>query len=229
MQISIIIPTLNEASGIQKHLSALQALRKECEIIIADGGSHDGTKRLAVSSVDQLIESPNGRARQMNAGANHARGNILLFLHADTFLPDNGLSLIQKGISDGACWGRFDINITGSSPILKVIAQMMNWRSRLTGIATGDQALFVTRQAFDEIGRFPDIEIMEDIAISKKLKKLGTPLCLREKVNSSGRRWEEFGLFRTILIMWWLRLLYFLGAKPEYLSQLYSRGIFWKQ
>ena len=229
MQISIIIPTFNEASGIQKHLSALQPLRKECEIIIADGGSHDGTETLAKSSVDQLIESPKGRARQMNAGAIHARGDILLFLHADTFLPDNALPLIGKGIGNGACWGRFDIKLTGSKPMLKVIAQMMNWRSRLSGIATGDQALFVTRQAFDKVGSFPDIALMEDIAISKKLKKIGRPACLKEKVISSGRRWEKYGLFRTILIMWWLRLLYFLGTKPEYLSQLYSRGIFWKQ
>lgn len=228
MLISIIIPTLNEASGIKPHLAALQPLRQECEIIIVDGGSQDGTQRLAVSLADRLIESPKGRARQMNTGAKHALGGVLLFLHADTYLPDNALSRIREGINDGACWGRFDIELTGSSSMFNVIAQMMNWRSKLTAIATGDQALFVTRQAFDQIGHFPDIELMEDIAISKKLKKLGKPFCLKEKAVSSGRRWEKFGLLRTILLMWWLRTLYFFGMSPMHLSKLYSRGIFWK-
>lgn len=229
MLISIIIPTLNEAPGILPQLTALQPLRPGCEIILADGGSLDDTQRLAGPLADRVIVSDKGRARQMNAGAKQARGGILLFLHADTCLPDNALDLIREGISAGGSWGRFDIELTGGSPILKVIAQMMNWRSRLTAIATGDQALFITSKAFEHVGHYPDIELMEDIAICKKLKKLGKPVCLKMKVVSSGRRWEKFGLLRTILLMWWLRILFFLGINPAYLSELYSRGIFWKQ
>lgn len=229
MRISIVIPTLNEASGIVPLLTALQTLRPECEIIIADGGSQDGTRQLALPLADKIIVSARGRASQMNAGAMKARGDLLLFLHADTRLPDNAIGLIRKNISSGGSWGRFDIELTGNSPMFKVISHMMNWRSRLTSIATGDQALFITRKAFDHIGGYPDIKLMEDIAISKKLNKLGKPVCLKQKVISSGRRWEKFGLLRTILLMWWLRLLFFLGASPAYLSELYLRGIFWKR
>ena len=227
MQFSIIIPVLNEAAGIQQHLQALQPLRKQCEIIVADGGSQDGTVTIAEPLSDQIFTAPKGRARQMNAGADLATGEILLFLHADTLLPDNALSLIQQGFRKGSCWGRFDIHLTGSKPMLKVIARMMNWRSRLTGIATGDQALFMGRHAFNEVGGFTDIPLMEDIALCNKLKQLGKPLCLTAKVNSSGRRWEQFGVIKTIFLMWWLRLLYCFGFSPKQLSRLYSGGIFW--
>ena len=226
-QFSIIIPALNEAAGIQQHLQTLQPLRKHCEIIVADGGSKDGTIAIAEPLSDQVFTAPKGRARQMNAGADRATGKILLFLHADTFLPDEALSLIQQGLRKGSCWGRFDIHLTGSKPMLKVIARMMNWRSRLTGIATGDQVLFMTRHAYDYTGGFPDIPLMEDIALSIKLKQLGKPLCLKAKVISSGRRWEQFGVIKTILLMWWLRLLYCFGFSPKRLSRLYSGGIFW--
>jgi rSAM/selenodomain-associated transferase 2 len=226
MKFSIIIPTLNEEKAIQSCLSALQALRNECEIIIVDGDSNDNTRILASPLADKVIISAKGRARQMNNGAVHATGDILMFLHADTSLPANALPLIQQNISTTRQWGRFDIQLSGDPFMLKVIAQMMNWRSRLTGIATGDQVIFVTRSAFEKAGCYPDINLMEDIALCKALKKISPPICLKDKVISSGRRWERNGVFKTILLMWSMRLRYFLGADPQTLALLYTNSVF---
>ncbi len=228
MKFSIVIPALNEAQNIQGCLSALQPLRNDCELIVVDGGSADNTPAIAEPLADQVISSAKGRARQMNAGAIQAAGEVLLFLHADTFLPDNAIQLIRERINQPAPWGRFDIRLSGDHFMLKVIAQMMNWRSRLTGIATGDQAIFVTREAFMAVGGYPDISLMEDIAICKALNKLSPPLCLKARVTSSGRRWLQFGLYKTILLMWSLRLRYFFGAAPQTLARLYSGGHLWK-
>ena len=225
---SIIIPTLNEAEGIGDFLLALQALRVYCEIIIADADSTDDTRKQTAGLVDQFIITAKGRAIQMNAGAARASGEILIFLHADTYLPNQALQSIQEAIDKGAQWGRFDIYLTSQSTLLKVVAQMMNWRSRLTGIATGDQALFMTRQAFRNIGGFAEIALMEDIEMSKRLKLISSPYCIKSKVKSSARRWEVFGVWRTIALMWSLRLRYFLGASPELLVKLYRQGKFFR-
>lgn len=223
-QLSIVIPTLNEAANIGLCLQALQPYRKRCEIIVADGGSNDATLALAERLADKIVHAPRGRARQMNAGANAAQGEWLLFLHADTFLPDNALELMQQGIAQGAQWGRFDVRLDGKHPMLQVVAFMMNLRSRLTGIATGDQGIFMTRQAFQAVGGFPCIALMEDIAVSKKLKKLGKPHCIAHEIVTSARRWERYGVWRTILLMWRLRLRYFFGAHPDHLAQRYYRS-----
>jgi rSAM/selenodomain-associated transferase 2 len=228
MKLSIIIPTLNEAITIQPCLSALQVLRKDCEILVIDGGSTDNTKILAQPLADKVMSSAKGRSRQMNSGANQATGDILIFLHADTRLPEHALQLIGRHINQNTQWGRFDICLSGDHFMLKIIAFMMNRRSRLTGIATGDQVIFVTRRAFESVGQYPDIDLMEDIALCKKLKKISAPICLSAKVTSSGRRWEYNGVYKTILLMWWLRLRYFFGADPTTLAQLYFRGKFWK-
>jgi len=228
MHFSIIIPVLNEALTLPSCLEALQPLRQQAEIIIADGGSRDATVTIAEALADRVVLAPKGRALQMNAGARLAKGDILLFLHADTVLPDNALRLIEQHLARGGQWGRFDIRLRGRPALLKIIAFMMNWRSRLTGIATGDQVIFVRRQAFFGVGGYPEIALMEDIALSRLLKAIGPPLCLRAKVTSSGRRWEAFGVFRTILLMWSLRLRYFFGADPAELAELYQRGLFWK-
>jgi rSAM/selenodomain-associated transferase 2 len=228
VKFSIIIPVLNEASGIEKFLSTLQTFREQGEIIVVDGGSQDNAIAIASPLIDKFIKSPKGRAIQMNAGAKAASGEILLFLHADTYLPSNALKLIEQGLSQNYQWGRFDIKLSGPHFIFLVIARFMNWRSRLTGISTGDQALFVQKLVFDQVGQFPEIPLMEDIAICKNLKSIGPPLCLKSKITTSSRRWHQFGITRTILLMWWLRLLYFFGCNPETLAQLYSRGIFWK-
>lgn len=226
MKFSIIIPALNEEKNIVSCLSALQLLRNQCEIIVADGGSIDNTRMLAAPLADKVIISALGRAIQMNNGAGQSTGDVLIFLHADTRLPDNALQLIQQQISSARQWGRFDIQLSGRSFMLKVIAQMMNWRSRLTGIATGDQVIFVTRLAFEKAGQYPDISLMEDIALCKALKKISPPACLPAKVISSGRRWEYNGIYKTILLMWSLRLRYFFGADPQALAFLYNHGIF---
>jgi rSAM/selenodomain-associated transferase 2 len=182
-------------------------------VIVVDGGSDDGTAGLAAGLCDRVMSAPRGRAAQMNAGAREARGDILLFLHADTRLPENF-------ILDRHVWGRFDVRIEGRHPLLPVVAWAMNLRSRLTGIATGDQAIFVRREAFPG---FPELPLMEDVAFSKAMKRRARPACLREKVTTSGRRWESRGVVRTVLLMWQLRLLFFLGISAERLARRYER------
>jgi rSAM/selenodomain-associated transferase 2 len=224
--ISIIIPVLNEAGGIVRALKRLLEFRaRGAEIIVVDGGSDDGTARLALPFADCVAGAARGRGEQMNAGARNARGDILLFLHADTQLPPSALDLIAAAIAGGACWGRFDVRIDGSPDALALVALMMNWRSRLTGIATGDQAIFVTREAFQAVGGFPAIPLMEDIVFSGSMRRIARPACLREKVTTSGRRWEKHGLLRTILTMWWLRLRFHFGASPDDLAREYGYAV----
>jgi len=225
LSLSIIIPALNEADNIGATLDSLQPLRRRgVEIIVADGGSSDDTAALAREHADQVLVSLPGRALQMNAGAVAARGEILCFLHADSRLPEGADGLIIGGLARSRrSWGRFDVAIAGTHPMLCVIAQLMNWRSRLTGIATGDQGLFLTRSLFEAAGRFPDIALMEDLALTRQLKRYGPPLCIAHRLTTSGRRWEKHGLWRTVLLMWRLRLAYWLGADPDRLAQRYVR------
>ena len=214
-RLSIVVPALNEAPRIRAALEALAPLRaRGHEVIVVDGGSSDGTAQLATGWCDQVVLSSPGRAMQMNAGARLASGDVLLFLHADTRLPP------QFAIPDSSLWGRFDVRIEGRHPLLMVVAWSMNLRSRLTGIATGDQAIFVRRDAFPG---FPEIPLMEDVEFCRQMKRFAAPTCLRDKVLTSGRRWEARGVLRTILLMWRLRLLYFLGVHPEQLSRIYYR------
>ena len=222
--LSIIIPTLDEAAGIAATLAALQPFRQRgVEVIVVDGGSRDDTVARATPLADRVLSASPGRARQMNAGAAASTGGVLLFLHADTVLPDDGDGLVRYGLADtGRCWGRFDVEIGGNNPLLKLVAGLMNWRSQITGIATGDQAMFVTRDAFAAAGGFDDIPLMEDIALSRKLKRLGRPLCLAARARTSPRRWAKHGTIRTILLMWRLRLAYWLGAEPAALAKRYG-------
>jgi len=218
------MPVLNEAPLIVQTLSALQPLRAAGhEVIVVDGGSADDSVTLSQPFSDRIISSHRGRSRQMNAGANIASGDILLFLHADTFLPKGAVHWIIDGLKQqGKRWGCFEVRLSGKHYFLRIIEYLMNWRSRLTGIATGDQAIFVRRELFEAVGGFPDIDLMEDIALSKILKRYGCPLCLRQQAVTSSRRWEKKGILRTILHMWRLRLAYALGADPRQLAQLYE-------
>jgi rSAM/selenodomain-associated transferase 2 len=227
-ELSIIIPCLNEQKGIALFIHELQKLRPQCELILVDGGSADKTVQIAEPFVDHLIHSPRGRAQQMNAGAKKASSNILIFLHADTFLPDDAVSQIQQALQDGYRWGRFDIRLIGGHWFLPVISYFMNLRSALSGITTGDQALFIDKSLFQQVGYYPNIAIMEDIALAKNLKKHGKPFRVYSCVHSSARRWVQSGVYKTILLMWCLRLQYFLGIDPKQLAQQYQGGQFWK-
>ncbi len=218
-RLAIVIPTLNEAARIRAALEALAPLRaRGHEVIVVDGGSEDATMALALPLATHVVKAPRGRALQMNAGARAARGDALVFLHADTRLPAHADELVL-GALERSSWGRFDVEIEGRHPLLKTVAAAMNLRSRLTGIATGDQAIFVRRDAFPG---FPEIALMEDIALSRELKRRGRPACLRARVRTSGRRWEARGVLRTIFLMWRLRLLYALGVAPQRLAREYA-------
>lgn len=222
MRLSIVIPVLNEVEHIETALRRLAPLRaRGVEAIVADGGSSDGTVARALPLADAVIPAPRGRAIQMNAGARAARGEALLFLHADTRLPEDADALVLSAL-EFRQWGRFDVRIEGDAAMLPVIAAMMNLRSRLSGIATGDQGLFMSRAAFETIGGFPELALMEDIVASRMLKRLGPPACLRAKVTTSGRRWDKNGVWRTILLMWRLRLAFFCGAHPDDLARRYG-------
>ena len=224
MKLSIIVPTLDEAPQIAAALEALAPLRAGGhELIVVDGGSTDGTPALAAARADRILPAPRGRARQMNAGAAIATGEALLFLHADTRLPPDAARLVIEALARRG-WGRFDVRIEGGSPLLAVVAFCMNWRSRLSGIATGDQAMFVRREVFAAAGGFSDIPLMEDVALSARLKKISPPACLAARAVTSGRRWERHGVLRTVLLMWRLRLSYALGADPHRLARRYDLG-----
>lgn len=225
-RLSIIIPALNEASVLGSSLLHLQPVREAGhELIVVDGSSTDDTPALAAPMVDEVIHAPRGRARQMNAGAALARGDTLVFVHADTYLPNGAVNALCTGMAQqSTSWGRFDVRLSGPHRSLRIVEFLMNLRSRLTGIATGDQAIFVQRRLFETVGGFPDIPLMEDIALSRTLRAIVRPLCLRESVITSSRRWERQGIMRTIALMSYLRTAYALGVDPERLVRLYYRA-----
>ncbi len=225
-KISIIIPVLNEAQNIQGVLQKLQPLRENGhEVVLVDGGSKDNTCELARSYVDQIMTTDKGRAKQQISGAKMATGQVFLFLHADSFLPDKAdqviLTALHTGQSKSSFWGRFNVRLSGNHWLFRIIERSMNWRSCLTGIATGDQAIFVSRTLYDDVGGIPAIDLMEDIEFSKRLRKLSQVICLKSTVITSSRRWEKNGILKTILSMWYMRLQYFLGVKPEVLANKY--------
>ena len=223
-KLSIIVPVLNEGESVAATLDALADLRAlGTEVIVVDGGSRDATIQRARLRADRVISAPRGRALQMNAGAAIASGDVLLFLHADTRLPADADHVVLNGLDrSGRAWGRFDVKIDGRHPLLLVVGWLMGLRSRVTGIATGDQAIFARRDAFQAAGGFAEIPLMEDIALCKRLKRVSRPLCLRERVVTSGRRWEKNGVLNTMMLMWRLRLAFFFGADPKELAQHYG-------
>ncbi|MDD9982370.1 MAG: TIGR04283 family arsenosugar biosynthesis glycosyltransferase [Gammaproteobacteria bacterium] len=224
--ISVVVPVLDEADTLAQSLRPLQSVRGHgVEVIVVDGGSRDRTRCVASPLCDRVLDAPRGRARQMNTGAAHARGRVLLFLHADTRLPSGWAELVRDALGNrGREWGRFDVRLDGAHPMLRVVERAMSLRSRLSGIATGDQAIFVIRAAFRAAGGFPDIALMEDVALSRALRARSRPVCLRATALTSSRRWERNGIARTIVLMWRLRLEYALGGDPERLARLYRGG-----
>lgn len=225
LRLSVIVPVLNDAAALRERGEELRVLgRAVHELIIVDGGSRDGSLEVARALAHTCCSTGAGRARQMNEGARRASGDVLLFLHADTRLPEGAAQRIVQALSRGVgVWGRFDVRLSGDHWSCRVIETAMNWRSRLTGIATGDQAIFVRRSAFERAGGFPPIPLMEDIALSRILCRVRRPLCLREPVVTSSRRWEREGVLRTLFLMWYLRLAYALGADPARLHRIYYR------
>lgn len=237
--LTIIVPTLNEAASIEQVLTSVRAIDRELslglELIVVDGGSTDDTGTLAQPLADQVLDAPRGRARQMNAGAAAAAGDYLLFLHADTILTTAAAKELKDALANEPVWGRFDVriesciesrvenNIGGHAFIFGVISFMMNRRSRYTGIATGDQAMFVRRDMFEAMGGFVDQPLMEDIELSKQLCKQARPICLKGPVVTSGRRWETNGVWSTIVLMWCLRWRYWRGESAQELARAYQR------
>jgi rSAM/selenodomain-associated transferase 2 len=222
-RISIVVPTLDEELRIGATLAPLQQARRNgVEVLVADGGSLDTTVAIATGLADKVVQAPRGRALQLNAGAAGASGSLFVFLHADSMLPPDFERTLQAAVgAREQAWGRFDVRITGDHRLLRLIGIFMNARSRLTGIATGDQGIFVTRALFERTGGFPSQPLMEDIAFCKSAKRLQRPQCLHAQVSTSGRRWLRQGIWRTVLLMWRLRLAYFFGADPVQLATRY--------
>jgi rSAM/selenodomain-associated transferase 2 len=227
VRLGIVIPVLDEAATIEPTLVRLAPLgARGARIIVVDGGSADDSIARARPHADRVLTAPRGRALQMNAGARAALENgdvdTLLFLHADSILPADADLLIASALrSSDRCWGRFDVEIAGAPPLLRIVAAAMNWRSRLTGICTGDQAIFITRNAFETLGGFAPIALMEDIEFSRRAKQLTRPAAIAQRVTTSGRRWERLGVLRTIVLMWRLRFAFFRGVDPVQLARRY--------
>jgi len=223
-RLSIIIPAVDDAECLGTTLAALARLRHAGhEIIVVDGGSRDDTRGSARGYADRVLVAGRGRARQMNAGAAAANGDVLVFLHADSLLPGDAEAAIAHALTV-SCWGRFDVRLWGREWSFRIIETFMNLRSRITGIATGDQAIFVDREVFAMLGGYPEIPLMEDVAISRLLKAVARPACLRQRVVTSARRWRANGIARTVILMWRLRLAFALGADPRSLAHRYERG-----
>lgn len=222
MRVSVIIPTLNEAAGIVRTLTQVRQ-SGTCEIVVVDGGSNDGTPEMTRIHADLVLSTPPGRARQMNAGARAATGEVLLFLHADTGLPPAFPTLVDHALCEPeVIGGRFDVCLDAPGWPFRLVETLMNVRSRLTRISTGDQGIFVRREAFLALGGYPEVELMEDLELSRRLKRVGKIACLRTRVTTSARRWQRHGVVRTIVRMWALRLCYFLGVSPEHLKAFYA-------
>ncbi|HHO67576.1 MAG TPA: glycosyltransferase [Gammaproteobacteria bacterium] len=224
MRLSVIVPALNEGETIAATLARLQPLRaRGHEVLVVDGGSRDDTRERAAALADRVLQAPRGRARQMNAGAAQAGGDLLWFLHADTLAPVDADRLLAAVVAGRrAAWGRFDVRLSGRHPLLWLVGRLMNLRSRLTGIATGDQGLFVSRGLFGRVGGFPDLPLMEDVELSRRLRRELRPLCLRQRLVTSSRRWEQRGVLRTVLLMWYLRAAWALGVPARRLAARYE-------
>ncbi len=222
--VAVIVPVLNEQAVLPGMVDMLLHLPVD-GVVIVDGGSDDGSRELLRDSTLTWIDSMPGRARQMNAGSTNCKCDILLFIHADMILYSSHIEALKKRMAcSGYVGGRFDVQLSGAHPIFRVIEWMINVRSRLTRISTGDQCIFVRRTSFERLGGFPEQPLMEDVEFSKRLKKSGRVACLTERVVTSSRRWEQFGILKTVVLMWKLRFLYWAGVAPDRLAKLYSRA-----
>ncbi len=222
-KISIIIPALNEAETIEQTLSCLQQMRRrDCEVVLVDGGSRDATMALSQPLADRILACEKGRANQLEYGVKHSNAPVIWFLHADTLAPENADEVIEAALKQpNATWGRFNVRLDGRHVLFRMIEKMINYRSCITGICTGDQGIFVRRDTLEAIGGVPRQALMEDIELSKRLKTTASPLCMKQILVTSGRRWQEKGIIRTILLMWYLRAAYVFGVPAERLARYY--------
>ncbi len=230
--VDVIMPVFNEAAAIARQLTRLQGQTGVDTAIVVDGGSNDGTAEIVRAlagdragpeeAVVRVIEAPRGRALQMNAGAARARADVLLFLHTDTYLPPDAIERVRDAVVEGAVWGRFDVRLDGANVLFRAIEGLMNLRSALTGVATGDQAIFVRRDVFHMLGGYAPIALMEDVELCTRLKWVGWPARIGTPVRASVRRWQGGGILRTVMLMWTLRLLYWLGVSPSKLARAYA-------
>ena len=222
--IDVVIPALNEEEALAQTLDSVRDSSVH-EIVVVDGGSQDATVAIAQAQGGRVVHSAPGRASQMNHGAGASTGEVLLFLHADTVLPDGFGDLVRQALADpNVVGGRFDVRLSGDDSRLRVVEFFMNWRSRWTGVATGDQAIFVRRRTFDKMSGFADMPLMEDVDFTSRMRRFGRCAPLRARVRTSSRRWEQNGVARTVVLMWGLRLAYALGVGPRRLAAIYSRG-----
>lgn len=222
LSVAVVIPVLNEAGSLLQHMRAFKALHNDYHVVFCDGGSEDDTCALLQQNGLHYCTSPRGRALQMNAGASACNNNILLFIHADTVISSSDVKLVKKAMQDeSVVGGRFDIRLSGKALAFRIIESMINLRSRTTGISTGDQCQFVRRSVFEAMGGFPEQPLMEDVELSKRLKQYGKIACLKQKVITSSRRWENHGIVKTVVLMWKLRFLYWLETPPEKLAEIY--------
>lgn len=225
---AIVIPVLNEAEQLRILLPQLQHLKAEWLLVVVDGGSRDETATIANKHAHYCLSSTKGRAPQQNAGARHLRplldaSALLVFLHADTRLPEHFSQAMHSFQESSSGWGRFDLRLSGSQPCFRVIERLINWRSRLTGIATGDQALFFKLDFFFHLQGFPQQPLMEDIEICLRAKKQSRPFYSSAKVTTSSRKWEREGILRTIVLMWCCRAAYFFGVSAERIHDWYYK------
>lgn len=228
--VAIIMPVLNEATRVEAGLKSLYRCDMFNEVIVVDGGSDDTTgdvvrrfigQNSEAKAILRFVVAPRSRALQMNAGAWKAKSDVLLFLHVDARLPDSAMDSVRGAIRQGACWGRFDMRLDDDAVIFRIIEWSMNMRSALTGIATGDQAIFVRRDVFRMLGGYASIPLMEDVEFCKRLKWVGAPALIGKQVRASTRRWRQHGIIRTVILMWFLRLFYWLGVTPKAVARLY--------
>ena len=221
-RVSVVIPVLNDAACLARLLADLRA-EPQLQLVVVDGGSEDDTFAVAQAQADLALRAPRGRAEQMRAGVAKAAHPWLWFLHADTRVPQSVVSAFAAGIAESPAWGWCDVRLAGGAWPLRVIETAMNWRSALTGVTTGDQGIFAHRSLLAAAGGIPAQELMEDVELCRRLRRLASPHRVRQPISTSSRRWERDGIARTVVLMWALRLRYFLGANTGALARRYYR------
>ena len=221
-RVSVVIPALNDAPHLARLLADLRT-GPQLELVVVDGGSDDDTFAVAEAQADVAVRARRGRAEQLRVGVAKAKHPWLWLLHADTRTPPPLASAFAAHLPASPGWGWCDVRLDGGGWPLRVIETAMNWRSALTSVTTGDQGIFAHRSLLAAVGGIPRQSLMEDVELCRRLRRLAAPRRFRQAITTSSRRWERDGVARTVVLMWALRLRYFLGADPEALAKRYYR------